>query len=90
MLRWSRSKTPDKPAQGEEKGARQKDGNARRINPGVVDILANVQKRPEKERASAEILNNLGSLIRNRWQALAMGIIGESVKVRLSKAESFG
>src|SRR5205807_7875018 len=33
------------------KGARQKDGNARRINSCVVDILANFYKRPAKDPA---------------------------------------
>ncbi len=70
MLGRSRSKVPDKPAQGKENRARQKDGNARRVNPGVVDILAGVQKRPEKERADAEILDDLRSLVREGRETL--------------------
>src|SRR5437016_5111133 len=62
-LGWSRSKAPDKPTQREEHGTTQKHRNARRVNPGVVDILAGIQKRPENERADAEILNDLSSLV---------------------------
>jgi len=80
MLGRSRSKAPDKPAQGEENGAGQKYGNARRVNPGVVDIFAGVQKRPEEERADAEILDDLGSLVREGRKTLAIGGIGEISK----------
>jgi hypothetical protein len=80
MLGRSRSKASDNAAQGKENGARQEDGHARRVNPGVVDILAGVQKRPEKERADAEILNDVGDLAREGREPLAIGSIGEIVK----------
>src|SRR6266436_4724582 len=78
--RWRRGKAAYEPALGEENGASQKEGNARRVNPGVVDILPDIQKRPEKERADAKILNDLGSLVREGRETLAIGSIGEISK----------
>jgi hypothetical protein len=46
----------------------------------VVDILASIQKRPEQERADAEILDNLRSLVGNRREALAIGRVRESIQ----------
>ena len=75
--RWSRSKTADEPAKEKENGTGENDGNARRVTPGMVDILANIQKRPKKKRTSAEILNDLGGLIRDRRESFAFGKIRE-------------
>jgi hypothetical protein len=59
----SRSKTPDKPAQGEKNATGEKNGNAWRIGPSVVDILSDIQNRPEQERTCSKILNDLGGWV---------------------------
>jgi len=46
----------------------------------VVSILADIQKRPEKERANSEVLNDLGSLVREGRESLAIGSVGELIK----------
>jgi hypothetical protein len=43
----------------------------------VVDILGNMQKRPKEKRTYAEILNDLGGLIRDRRETFAFGGIRE-------------
>jgi hypothetical protein len=68
--RLRRSQATDEPAQDEENGARNKDGHQRRVIPGVVDILASIEKRPYMERACVEIPNNLSSLISDRRELL--------------------
>ncbi len=42
----------------------------------MIEILSNVEERPEEERAYAEILNDLCSLVREGRKALAPSGIG--------------
>jgi len=67
----------DRPTKKEQKNACEKDRKARRVNPRIVDILTDVEKRPEKKRARAEILNHLGSLVRDGGEAFALSRIGQ-------------
>lgn len=78
------------PAKKEQDGAGDKDGKARRIVPRVVDILANTKKGPEEKRACPEILNDLGGLVADRREVLAIGRIGEIGEFSLCEAESLG
>src|SRR5207245_7400049 len=71
----------NKPTQEEEDSAYEKDGETWRIIPGMIDILADVEQRPKDERAYAEILNDLCSLVRERRETLALGGIGQISKV---------
>ena len=57
-----RSEAAYEPAEQEENCAGEKDGKMRRVVPGIVDILTDVEKGPKEERACAEILNDLGGL----------------------------
>ncbi|HTF25942.1 MAG TPA: hypothetical protein VK937_18870 [Candidatus Limnocylindria bacterium] len=43
----------------------------------MVDILANIQKGPLEKRTRTEILNDLGGLVRDTRESLAIGWIGE-------------
>jgi len=55
----------------------------------VIDILAKVEKRPEKERTYPEILELRRRLIKS-WQTLAIGRMREISKFLLRETESFG
>jgi len=56
----------------------------------MVDIAAKVPERPKKECACPEVLEDLGSLRRYRWQALAIRRIRQVGEFLLRKAESLG
>lgn len=81
---------PNEPAQEKEDDASQKNGKTRRISPGLVDVLADVEQWPEKKRASTEVLNDLGGLVRDGEQTFAFCGVGKVVKFRLREAEPFG
>jgi len=49
-----RSEAAHKPAEQEEDCAGEKDGKTRRVVPGIVDILTDVEQGPKEERACAE------------------------------------
>jgi len=70
------SKPSNAPAQGEEDRAYKKDGKSWWIVPRMIEILSNVEERPEEERAYAEILNDRCSLVREGRKALAPSGIG--------------
>ena len=57
-----RSEAAYEPAEQEDDCTREKDGKTRRVVPGIVDILTDIEKGPKEERACAEILNDLGGL----------------------------
>jgi len=40
--------------------------------PGMVDILANIQKGPLEKRTRTEILNDLGGLVRDHGRVLRL------------------
>src|SRR5882762_5725482 len=60
--RRGRREAAYEPAEQEKDCASEKDGKTRRVVPGIVDILADVEQGPKEERACAEILNDLGGL----------------------------
>ena len=49
-----RREAAHKPAEQEEDCAGEKDGKTRRVVPGTVDILTDVEQGPKEERACAE------------------------------------
>ncbi len=60
--RRGRREAAYEPAEQEEYCAGEKNGKTRRVVPGIVDILTDVEQGPKEERACAEILNDLGGL----------------------------
>jgi hypothetical protein len=56
----------------------------------MVDILSEVENRPEQERPCAEILEYLSGLSCDGGQILAAGRVREVSKLLVRKTESLG
>jgi len=52
----------------------------------LIDILAEVEKSPNKKRTGAEVLDDLSGLGSDRWKVLAIRRIGEISDLLVRKA----